>query len=136
MVTKEDINAAYSRIRQLDSTIPDIVLEFMRHSSIDAMNGDTDQVVIDGPQKGKEVWQFEEGEQPKLLSNNYVVETENFKRVGDWIYIKCDDVYWHITLFQKHPIYNQPSPSTQSGVRAGAIDFREGTAEELLQVLA
>lgn len=134
MVTKEDVNSAYSRIRQLDSTIPDIVLEFMRHSSIDAMNGDADQVVIDGPQKGKEVWQFEEGEHPKLLSNNYVVETENFKRIGDWLIPKGYDEAFNVCKI--HRIFKSDNPN-EVWISTNDDSYAvTGAVEELLQVLA
>jgi hypothetical protein len=88
---------------------------------------------------GKEVWQFEEGEQPKLLSDGYVVETENFKRVGDWMQCTYGS---GSTWFNARKILR----FNTSSVRGDGIDIwyegydgvflLKGTEEELLQVLA
>lgn len=110
--------------------------------------------------KEKEVWQFEDGEQPKLLSNNYVVETENFKRVGDWVqfnhyahYDLLESEYSYVGEYGKmvFPVSSFTFCPSDKGIKEefGVVDtlvivnihtgerhLSKGTIEELLQVLA
>lgn len=68
MITKEDIVKAYAKIRIIDSSIPDEVLDFMKQASIDKLsNVDLEQKIVLG---------FEWADQRLQLVNDGLNQTQ------------------------------------------------------------